>query len=109
MTNFKAPEYPVSVEEMCARYRKLYTGAVGDILDHRGYRSQILPHYINSMTGDYVVAGPAFTGYGEGHDDITEDDSATRIEMLSDVTPHSVSVWQTNGHEGAAPLGRDYE
>ena len=98
-------EYPVSIEEMCTRYKKLYTGAIGDVLDSRGLRAQILPHYINPMAGDYTIAGPAFTGYGEPHNNKDEDDSELRLDMLSEITPGCISVWQTNGHMKAAHWG----
>jgi len=98
-------EYPVSIEEMCTRYKQLYTGAIGDVLDGRDLRNQILPHYINPMAGDYTIAGPAFTGFGEPHEDKEEDDSQLRIEMLSEITPGCISVWQTNGHLESAHWG----
>ena len=29
-----AATYPVSIAEMCERYKKLYTGAIGNVLDN---------------------------------------------------------------------------
>lgn len=98
-------EYPISILEMCERYKKLYTAAVSDILDKRGLRNQTLPHYINQINGNDKIAGPAFTGYGEEIPEMAEDDSGTRVEMLDHITPGTVSVWQTNGHEKAAHWG----
>jgi len=100
-----AATYPISIEEMCERYKKLYTGAIGDILDRRGYRHQILPYYINPIRDDMIIAGPAFTGYGEPHNDPTEDDTPMRLAMLEEITPHSISVWATNNHFGSAHWG----
>lgn len=97
--------YPVSIAEMCERYKKLYTGAIADILDKRGYRNQILPYYINPIRDDLIIAGPAFTGYGEPHNDPTEDDTPMRLAMLEEITPHSISVWATNGDFSAAHWG----
>ncbi len=97
--------YPISIPEMCERYKKLYTGAIGDILDKRGYRQQILPYYINPIRDDMLIAGPAFTGYGEPHNDPTEDDTAMRLAMLEEIMPHSISVWATNNHFGSAHWG----
>jgi regulator of RNase E activity RraA len=97
--------YEISIQEMSERYRALYTGAIGDILDKRGFRMQILPHYINQMTGNIKIAGPAFTGYGEEITEGSENDSGTRVEMLDHIEPHTISVWQTNGHELSAHWG----
>jgi 4-hydroxy-4-methyl-2-oxoglutarate aldolase len=97
--------YPVSVAEMSERYKKLYTGALGDILDKRGYRHQILPYYIKPIRDDMMIAGPAFTGYGEPHSDPTEDDTSMRLAMLEEITPHSISVWATHGDFSAAHWG----
>jgi 4-hydroxy-4-methyl-2-oxoglutarate aldolase len=97
--------YPISIGEMCERYKKLYTGAVGDILDKRGYRDQILPYYINPIRNDMLIAGPAFTGYGESHNDPTENDTRMRLAMLEEITPHSISVWATHGNFSAAHWG----
>jgi hypothetical protein len=47
--------YPISIPEMCEHYKKLYTGAIGDILDKRGYRHQILPYYIKPIRNDMIV------------------------------------------------------
>lgn len=97
--------YPVSIAEMCERYRKLYSGAMGDILDKRGYRQQILPYYINPIREDMIIAGPAFTGYGEPHHDPTEDDTHMRLAMLEEITPYCISVWATHNDFGSAHWG----
>jgi hypothetical protein len=36
--------HPVSIAEMGEAYKKLYSGAIDDILDKRGCRQQILPY-----------------------------------------------------------------
>jgi regulator of RNase E activity RraA len=66
---------------------------------------QILPNNIHQMTGNIKIAGPAFTGYGEEIPEGSENDSGTRVEMLDHIEPHTVSVWQTNGHEFSAHWG----
>lgn len=98
-------EYPISITEMCERYKKLYTAAVSDILDQHGYRHQVLPNYVQQINGNIKIAGPAFTGYGEVIPENSEDDSGTRVEMLDHITPGTVSVWQTNDHEKSAHWG----
>lgn len=99
MTQTLAPE------ELSRRYRALYTGAVADTLDNLGLRQQVLPHYIMPVTLDMVVAGPAFTGQGYPVDDITNDDSQTRIRMLESIKSGTVSVWSSAGHFESAHWG----
>jgi len=98
-------DFGVPINEICSRYKKLYTPAISDILDKRGFRMQVLPNDIRQMSGNYKIAGPAFTGYGEEIAEGSENDSSTRVEMLAHIKPHTVSVWQTNCHEFSAHWG----
>jgi regulator of RNase E activity RraA len=97
--------YPISIEEMCERYRKLYTGAVSDVMDHNNMRNQALPYYIRPIRNDMVVVGTAFTGYGDAHNNIQENDNSKRIEMLSHIRPLNVQVWTANGDTSCAHWG----
>ena len=90
---------------ICERYKKLYTGAIGDILDKRGLRKQILPYNIQSMTGSVKIAGPAFTGQGYPAADPSANDMDMRIKMLESVTPLCISVWATGGDIASAHWG----
>jgi regulator of RNase E activity RraA len=92
-------------DELSRRYRALYTGAVSDVLDRLGLRTQALPHYIVPLTLEMVVAGPAFTGQGYPVADIAHDDSETRIRMLGSIQPGTVSVWSSAGHFESAHWG----
>jgi regulator of RNase E activity RraA len=95
----------ISMDEIIKRYKALYTGPVADAMDEMGLRNQSLPYYITPLKMDMVVAGPAFTGQGFPIDDIKNDDSKTRINMLESIKPGTVSVWQTNGHTESAHWG----
>ena len=95
----------LAVDELSRRYKALYTGAVGDVLDGLGLRQQVLPYYIMPLTLDMVVAGPAFTGQGYPVGDATNDDSDARIRMLESIKPGTVSVWSSHGHFAAAHWG----
>ena len=53
-----------SLQDVCERYRRLYTGAIADILDKKGHRHQVLPYDVTPFTQNDRVAGPAFTGQG---------------------------------------------
>jgi regulator of RNase E activity RraA len=52
------------VEQVCARYRRLYAGAVYDVLEHMGHPNQVLSHQFAPLTADMKLAGPAFTVKG---------------------------------------------
>ena len=92
-------------EELRARFLPLYTGAVADVLDARGYREQVLPADIQPVSLSMKVAGPAFPGFGVPTDDPTDNDMDKRLAMLEIVRPGSVTVWACGGHRGSAHWG----
>ena len=95
----------LTLDQTIERYKALYTGAVSDVLDEMGLHNQALPYYLAPLKMDMVVAGPAFTGQGFPVDDLSDDDSNKRIEMLESIKPNTISVWQTNGHMESAHWG----
>lgn len=54
-------DYGIPLEEMCARYRKLYGGPIMDILDRNGLHNQWLHKSIKPLRLDMCIAGPAVT------------------------------------------------
>jgi 4-hydroxy-4-methyl-2-oxoglutarate aldolase len=94
-----------NVAEVAARFLKLYTGAISDILDKNGYRNQALPYYITPFTKANRVAGIAFTGQGYPCADPSHDDTPTRLKILDSITPGTVSVWATGGSTDCAHWG----
>lgn len=88
-----------------ARFLRLYTGAVADVLDANGYRGQVLPAEIQAVTLSMKVAGPAFPGFGVPTDEPTDNDTDQRLSMLESVKPGSVTVWSCGGHRGSAHWG----
>ena len=70
MANMEMPP----VEELVARFKKLYTGIVADAMDKLGMRDRLLPQYLRPLKPDMVIAGPAFTGCGEDVTDINCND-----------------------------------
>jgi regulator of RNase E activity RraA len=93
------------IELICERYKRLYTGAIGDILDRSGYRNQILPYYITPFTKVDRLAGPAFTAQGYPCADTAHDDTQTRLEILDRITPGTVSVWACGNSMDCAHWG----
>lgn len=102
MTTIETPEQTASI---AARYSRLYTGAISDMLDKNGYRNQVLPFYITPFTKADRVAGPAFTGQGFPCADIANNDTETRLRMLDSITPGAVSVWACGGSVDCAHWG----
>ena len=95
----------LSPEEVCRRYKDLYTAAVSDVLDNLGLRNQALPHDIMPVTMDMVVAGPAFTALGAPSDDTDSDDSRSRFRMLESIQPGTVAVWSSSEQTESAVWG----
>jgi regulator of RNase E activity RraA len=53
-----------NMEQICARYRRLYAGAVYDVLEHLGCPNQVLSDEFAPLTPEMKLAGPAFTVKG---------------------------------------------
>jgi 4-hydroxy-4-methyl-2-oxoglutarate aldolase len=102
MPDLTVPDHLASLSE---RYGALYTGAVADILDKRGFRNQVLPFSITAHTKARRVAGPAFTGQGYPCADTSHDDTQVRLAMLAAITPGCVSVWACGGSADCAHWG----
>jgi regulator of RNase E activity RraA len=85
-----------------ARLENLYTGAITDVLDRRGYLNQTLPPEIVPLRAGMRLAGPAYPVEGHPHRGHDHDTSIRRIlEMLGSVPPGQVAVYQTNDRESA--------
>ncbi len=81
-----------NMEEICARYRKLYAGAVFDVLEGLGLPNQVLAHDLRPLAPEMRLAGPAFTFKGTM---TCERDAAgrhKRIAMVKRMTHPCVEV-----------------
>jgi 4-hydroxy-4-methyl-2-oxoglutarate aldolase len=88
--------------QLARRFNNLYTGAIADVLDKRGYLSQTLPHDIVPLAPGTRMAGPAWPTLGRPHPNHDYDSSIRRIlEMLGAVPAYHVVVHQTNDHSSA--------
>jgi len=54
-------EYGTPVSELIERFRRLYTGAVYDVMDHMNLPYQALASDIKPIRPDMILAAPAFT------------------------------------------------
>ena len=57
-----SPQVPM--KEICERYKKLYSGAIYDVMEEMGYPDQALAPDLRPLDPDSVLAGPAFTVKG---------------------------------------------
>jgi regulator of RNase E activity RraA len=92
------PTPTIPIEEMSARYRRLYTPAVADALDDRGLWHQIVDRRIQPLVLGMRVAGPAFTMLGRPE---RSTDRAIRqgVKAVDAVRPHTVVVMDCCGEE----------
>lgn len=68
-----------NMEEICERYKRLYAGAVYDVLEDLGYPDQALAHDLVALSPGMKLAGPAFTVKGTV---TAERDTAGRHERM---------------------------
>ena len=97
--------YPISVAQMRARYLKLFTGAVNDVLRFKyKMHSSSLPSDFAPLREGMMVAGQAFTIKG-GPDITTDGEFEMRAEMLEALHEDSVVVWDCTGDTVTAHWG----
>lgn len=96
--------FPISEEELIARYEGVFTAAVNDVLREMGYVYQTLPHTIQGITLGMRAAGFAFTLKGSKNLYI-EDEMPDRARMLDAITPLTIAVWDTSEDDESAQWG----
>lgn len=93
----RKPVPRVSVADLCARYSRIYTAAITDVLDKRGYYNQTLPHDLVPLTPDTRLAGIAFPASGkQSRNTDTEGPVRAFLKMLGAVPRDAVLVLQAN-------------
>jgi 4-hydroxy-4-methyl-2-oxoglutarate aldolase len=96
--------FPVPVKELLARYAKLYTGAISDVLREFCLLEQALPGHLRPLRDSDVVAGIAFTVKSAPNVKITGE-MTFRTEMLDAMHEDSFVVWDTSNDERATLWG----
>jgi 4-hydroxy-4-methyl-2-oxoglutarate aldolase len=87
------------------RFSAVYTAALADVLDDRGYREQVLPPEIRGLAPGTRLAGQAFTVEGRAADHGDWDGSIRKtLAMLGAVPADHVAVYQCN-HDRSAHFG----
>lgn len=96
--------FPITEEELCSRYEKVYTAAVNDVLREEGLIAQTLPNDIAPLRENMVVCGIAFTVKGCPSLSI-KNEMEERAKMLNEIGPGSIVVWDTSGDTISAQWG----
>lgn len=97
-------DFPVSEEELCARYEKLYTGAVNDVLREATYMDQALPRNILPLKFEMTSCGIAYT-VRSNPDPTVGDEMEIRAQMLDDMPRNCCVVWDAGDEVEAAHWG----
>lgn len=80
------------MEEVCERYKRLYAGAVYDVLEELGYPDQAVSHEIAALAPGMKLAGPAFTVKGTVTAERDEAGRHQRMRMVCSMTHPCVEV-----------------
>ncbi len=91
-------ELSIPIEEMIPRFEKLYSGAINDVLREMCLPNQALPPEIHPLRDEMVLCGEAFT-IRSTTDPTLSGELDARVEMLDDIKPHHVCLWNANGSE----------
>jgi 4-hydroxy-4-methyl-2-oxoglutarate aldolase len=95
----------MKAREICDRYEKLYTGAVADILDEKGYRRQCLGKELRPILPQQHVAGFAFPALGEATADVSYDCRPEILKFLEAIPADSVVVFDPGKEKVCAAWG----
>lgn len=79
-------------EEICERYKRLYAGAVYDVLEGLGYPDQALSHELTALAPGMKLAGPAFTVKGTVTAERDEAGRHQRLKMVCSMTYPCIEV-----------------
>jgi regulator of RNase E activity RraA len=96
--------FPISDEEILARYERLYTGAISDVLREFCLLDQALPGHLRPLRDHDTVAGFAFTVKSAPNVKISGE-MEYRTQMLDELTQNAFVVWDTTNDEKATLWG----
>lgn len=96
--------FPITDEELCERYEKLYTGAINDVLREFCLVDQALPPEIHPLRDEMKTCGIAYT-IKSSKDPRISGEMDVRANMLDDMPKNCICVWETGGESEAAHWG----
>ncbi len=97
-------EIPIPIRELCERYEKLYTGCINDVMRELCLLNQNLPSSIMPLRDEMTVCGEAFT-VKSAPNVMIEGEMTFRAQMLDDMKPEGVVVWDTSEDTEASLWG----
>ena len=97
-------DFPISEEELCTRYEKLYTGAVNDVLREATFMDQALPVNILPLKFEMASCGIAYT-IRSNPDPTVGGEMEIRAKMLDEMPRNSCIVWDAGSEVEAAHWG----
>ena len=90
---------------LAARFARIYTAALADVMDARGLRRQTLPPTLRPLAPGMRLAGPAFTVQGRPAEQHDHDRALRKVlAMLGEVPAGHVAVYACH-QDVAAHLG----
>jgi regulator of RNase E activity RraA len=95
---------PIADGELLARYERLYTGAVSDVLREHCLMDQTLPGDLQPLRPEKTVAGIAFTVKSAPNTRITGE-LTFRTRMLEEMHANCFVVWDTSGDMDSTAWG----
>lgn len=90
--------------DLIARYERLYTGLISDVLREFVLLDQALPGHIMPLRPERTVAGLAFTVKSSPNVRISGE-MELRTKMLTELTPDAFVVWDSSGDAHATLWG----
>ncbi|SEN84378.1 Regulator of RNase E activity RraA [bacterium A37T11] len=87
--------FPIPEKELLARYEKLYTGAVNDVLREFCLLNQALPGHILPLREYHTVAGIAFT-VKSAPNAMISGEMDFRVKMLDEMHEDAFVLWDTS-------------
>jgi len=97
-------DLPIATPDLLARYERLYTGAISDVLREHCLLDQALPPDLVPLRPERTVAGIAFTVKSAPNTKITGE-LTFRTQMLIDMPADSFVVWDTSGDMDSTAWG----
>lgn len=98
--------FDYDVEEINARYRKLYSALIYDVLEIEfGMTGRAFASGIYPLTPDMKAAGPAFTVHCISTPSRDEYKHTMRLAMLKSMTPGCIQVRDTQGDVSCGQFG----
>ncbi|MBS7700487.1 MULTISPECIES: RraA family protein [unclassified Chelatococcus] len=96
--------FAIPVKDLLARYERLYTGAISDVMREFCLMNQALPGYLQPLRPERTVAGVAFTVKSAPNTKVTGE-LTYRTQMLDEIGEDTFVIWDTSGDTESTAWG----